>query len=663
VISAKVFNDAFRYQVNQLGNVVRGLEMIAEHLEQDWSHGAYQALAKDCRRLLAHIPRRRLSSALVTRLRALSLLSAQEDAGTQDPSSLRQSPAHAVLLLLVDQHPQSSGLVRELWVEPAQAYAQRQGFPSEAEDDFRQALVAGCRAAGQALEQAGIPPICSIPEDYVFHITPGAFGDNPRLQERSGWLASALSYFALWGGLVMPGVIAATGFLEPNGQIGALRGVTEKIAACLRERPDVEKILVLSREAIPDPDGRDPRVILVGSLEDTVQAVWGAQWRTRLVPPKPSVYAAVDKALYTYGKEGNFPEALTRFDLLSRFFAQAPQFPPRYRFLCDWRRASCHTHLGRPDRASPLFQQWVSEAEALWREGDISSEDYANFFASYGVYLQDVFAFAQGVGVLRNVLDQLAEHRVTRLQQAKLIGTQGQLLMFQGDFAAAEHALQQAYKLIEEEEKPRNCTYLGQLHTHWGRSDARHYEAAQHYLEEGRRLNDAVVSLPSQRRANQIFNSVWQARLWYARGDFARAIAAAEEGLALHPLDYPGSLAWKWKGLAHLAHGEEQAGYAALQESMIFHAPYYFRESPNVRLIMQTARIELVEWCLRTGKECLNGVTFHVGEIVTTLEAFKDAHPYFSNEIATLKQWSQGHAPDLEGLCNTLRTLATKIVY
>ena len=216
--STKVFNEALRYQVNQLGNVVRGLEMIAEHLEQHWSHGASQTLAKDCRRLLAHLPPGRLSTALVTRLQALALLRTDEDTDTQDGARLHHAPPHAVLLLLVDQHPQPSGLVREMWVEPAPASMQSQGFSPEADDDFRQALVAGCLAAGRVLEQVGILPVYSLPEDYVFHIAPGAFGENPRLQERSGWLASALSYVAWWGGLAMPGVIAATGFCEPHGQ-------------------------------------------------------------------------------------------------------------------------------------------------------------------------------------------------------------------------------------------------------------------------------------------------------------------------------------------------------------------------------------------------------------------------------------------------------------
>jgi tetratricopeptide (TPR) repeat protein len=274
------------------------------------------------------------------------------------------------------------------------------------------------------------------------------------------------------------------------------------------------------------------------------------------------------------------------------------------------------------------------------------------------VYLQDVFAFAQGAAVLRTVLDQRAAHRVTRLQHAKLLGTQGQLLMFHGDFAAAERALQHAYQLIEEEEKPRNCIYLGQLYTLWRRVDL-----ASHYLEEGRTLNDTVVSLPSQQRINHLFYGVWQARLCYTRGDFGRAIAAAEEVLALRPLDYPGSLAWKWKGLAHLACGEEQAGHAALQEALCCHAPDYFRDSPNVRLIMQTARIALLKWCLQTGTACPDGVSSHVRELSAALAAFQEAQPYFLPEMRVLTHWSPEHSMALECLGTCLQTLAAKIVY
>src|SRR5262249_27106812 len=149
--------------------------------------------------------------------------------GAQAPPERRQRPSNTVLLLLVDQAPQPSGLVRELWIEPAPPYAPHRGFPLEAAADFCRALAAGCLAAAQALERVGMLPVATIPDDYTFHVASGVFGGTPRLQGASAWLAGALSYVALWGGLPLPGVVAAMGCLEPDGQLGALRGVAEKL--------------------------------------------------------------------------------------------------------------------------------------------------------------------------------------------------------------------------------------------------------------------------------------------------------------------------------------------------------------------------------------------------------------------------------------------------
>jgi hypothetical protein len=71
MISEREFNDALRYQVNDLGNLVRGLELIIEYLTQQWSRGAQRALAHECRTIVAKLPSERLIPRLVSQLRTL----------------------------------------------------------------------------------------------------------------------------------------------------------------------------------------------------------------------------------------------------------------------------------------------------------------------------------------------------------------------------------------------------------------------------------------------------------------------------------------------------------------------------------------------------------------------------------------------------------------
>jgi len=82
-----------------------------------------------------------------------------------------------------------------------------------------------------------------------------------------------------------------------------------------------------------------------------------------------------------------------------------------------------------------------------------------------------------------------------------------------------------------------------------------------------------------------------------------------------------------------------------------------------VRLILQTARIALVEWCVYSGRECPQGIAFQVGEIVAALEAFPEAYPYFATELAALQHWWHVQPAATACLNQPLRTLATKLVY
>ena len=65
MITEYSFNREFRYQVNQLGNLVRGLELVVEYVRSHQTRGARHALAQDCRRILASVPRQCLSQALL----------------------------------------------------------------------------------------------------------------------------------------------------------------------------------------------------------------------------------------------------------------------------------------------------------------------------------------------------------------------------------------------------------------------------------------------------------------------------------------------------------------------------------------------------------------------------------------------------------------------
>ena len=645
------FNKEFCHQVNTLGNGVRGLEMLLDYCGNDGRPIILRWTKHICHSLLERIPSDRVSSSLRDALCRESLLDA--DSPVKKPAKIAEN---AVVALFIDRHSRS-GLVRTLSVEPVEPYSQTRGFPDEAEKDFCQALEAGCIEARDLLEGAGVLPLLRIPEDYIFSVEHGAFGQNPPLSGRSVWLAAALSYFSLWSGLQTGGKYAATGSLTPSGEeIDDPNGVAEKITACLRERPEVTKIIVLSTKPIPGPYGTDKRMVQVNSLDQAVEAVWGPDWNEKISPPALNVYAALDKAQYTYDKERNHEKALERFSLLGKFFDKNTQFPARYRFVCDWRMASCHTHIGTDAEAGKLLERWVPHLETLWQQDELRTEDYVNFFASYGVHLQDQFAFSQAVEVLEKVIAQTRDIRVYQLERAKLMGTFGQVLMFHHQFDRAEQELLTAYELIEDEEKPRECTYLGQLYILW-----RYYDKARTWLDKGLALNARLI-LPKRRSGNAIFNGVWRARLLYEQGQYDEAIAEADTVLALNPYVYPGCLAQKWRGLAHLAKGEHEDGLEFLRKS------YTLSVDPQktIAVVQETARIELLKHILDKQHTCSKDISEHVEALLKTLEVFSKTHPHFvhelHDELSQLQQYVNSGLSN-DQLLSTLQSLTTKLVY
>jgi tetratricopeptide (TPR) repeat protein len=497
------YHRSLHYQVDTLGNLVRGLEDIAAYVAVAANRRSARVrdhARANAERILARLPPQRRPAAVLGSLAKYIKL----DGKPECESRTKPLPSNTIVVPMVEDHPEPCGLVRALWIEWDESYA-RGFFPFEAEADFRWALEVGCVAAEGALRDAGFLPFYKIPEDYAFHIEGGAFGPNPQLRDESVWLAAALSFFSLNGGVAVPGVIAATGYIDGAGRVAKLNHVDVKIAACLRERPDVDKILVLSQAALPATYQSHPKVKRVESLEAAIAEVWGPG--RKLQPPKLNLYGAMDRAKYTYAKEHDVAGALKRFELIRSFLDGEPQISERFLFRCDWRIASCYTHLGKPKQGRKIFERWTGRAAELWKEGVIDTEDYANFFASYGVCQQHLDPMPEEAeALLRRVLREVRKYRAPCLERARVAATLGNLLMRKRAFKKAERFLLDAYRRVDGEEKPKYCTFLCRLYVEWGR---RH--EASRYFEEFGPLN-AAVTLPVEQQVNRWFNEICRMR-------------------------------------------------------------------------------------------------------------------------------------------------------
>lgn len=458
------FSKRFRYQVNDLGNLVRGLEMAVEYVKASPSPGVCDSLTRDVRAILKRIPVERLREELTVELKAAF----GESAGASDTPAPAEAPTNAVLMPFIATDRGVTGLVRRFWIKAADPYTRSPTFPAEAGADFQHAIADGCTTAQKLFERAGIFDANKIPEDYQFHVDAGPFNHNLPLREQSGWLAAAISYFSLHSGLAVPGQVAATGFIT-GGRIGTLEHVEEKIGTCMREWSRLDRFLVLTKEPLPAAYRTHSAVRQVKSFKEAVSVLWGDDWRLKLSPPRLNVFAAMERAMYAYAKEQNLCSAFERFTLIDRFLSKQRGGWERYRFLCDWRLACCHNHLGRRGEATRLFTRWVDKAENLWRDGVIDSENYANFFASYGFFLARTGDLDHGIDRMRHALTLSAEHWTPRMHRAKLLGALGHLLMYKREFEEAERNLLQAFEFADEEDKTRRRNAMVRLYREWGR--------------------------------------------------------------------------------------------------------------------------------------------------------------------------------------------------
>lgn len=98
----------------------------------------------------------------------------------------------------------------------------------------------------------------------------------------------------------------------------------------------------------------------------------------------------------------------------------------------------------------------------------IDSENYTNFFASYGFFLARTGDIDRGIGLTRQALPLAEQHWTPRMHRAKLLGALGHLLMCKREFEEAKRNLLQAFEFADEEDKDRRTNAMVRLCRGWG---------------------------------------------------------------------------------------------------------------------------------------------------------------------------------------------------
>lgn len=458
------FDATLEHQVEDLGNLNLGLRLIADKLRSEPKNRAARVeLLRQAHRILVELPEHLRPTGVITEL--------HNTFGFRIPPapSRPTRPANAIVVPLVERGLHPSGLVRDLWIQRVTPYSDSTIFPSETDRDFRDALIAGARAARKELEKAGVLPIHKVPDDYEFHLQPGPFHRNPELRDGSVWLAAALSYFSLCGGLPLPTMIAATGGVAANGRLAPVSGLPTKVEACLRERPDIELIVAMCGSHQAAKPHREGKLVRMGTLQSAIEIIWGPRWRAALRPPSLSFYAAMERAKYAYAHEHDPRCTLDRLEILQRLLAARTVKSKRHELACAWRAASCHADLGDLDSAAAIFRRWITSVDTLTRCGIIDGEDYADFCATYGSYLLRRGRAAHAVAYLHKAARNAKTYKAPRAARGRLELALGNALADQNDHTSATRHLIRAYDLCENEDKGAAAVFIGHRRFHSSR--------------------------------------------------------------------------------------------------------------------------------------------------------------------------------------------------
>ncbi len=554
--------DRARHQAEALGNRRRALELVR------------RALPDADPELRHHLERYRL------------WLQQREAAGEAGP---------AVLALLLDVDCSGEGFVARLSLEP-----RTELNPAP--------LPEGCGAAfAAAVERAGAAVVRLLQRRGLFSPATATLADR-RLalggQAAGSWVAdggsigaaAAVLLLSAWTGAEVPGGVAVTGGVDRQGKILPVGGLAEKVAAVLRERPQVRLVLV--------PEGHDhddDRVRAVGSVEELLAAVFGEEALEARAHEAVDVEGTVRLGVELYEKRGSHGMAAEVLGLALAAVERLRQdgdaeAHQQDELVAAWRRGSALIHMGRTEEARRLLDRARVLARRLWDQGELDPRLYLGFRGNLAVLLRDLFRPDEAEALLRENLDLQRQLRQDKRERAKTLGNLGELLTFQGRLDEAEELLDRALELIRaayHDEVPRELCYLGNLQLRRGEP-----ERALEIYRQGLRANRRVQY---GRAINRAFLGLGATRALTACGRARRAVTEADRALApLSPAaPYPRALLLKHRALALLAHGHAGAGRQGLREA----ADTTFVGGALLRFGVRTALGELALDLLAAGGE------------------------------------------------------------
>lgn len=621
--------EEIRYQIESLGNYVKGLQLAAGLLRRLPTDRHLQSrMGKYLVQVLTHASTPYLpdpaSFSLPPAIRA-ALRSVQ-------PRSLEtKTEIGAVLCLLVDK--EGEGFVRIFRCKRDNPRRSSQ-FSLNISPILRDCILNACRQAEHYLDmQYHVPSLTGPETGYYYEIVGGPPSPVKEVIDgRSVEGAAALAFLSQRTQVALPTDIAISGQLD-DLTFGAVSGIEKKVRAVVREQPYVARVFIPQKNLadLPSPLSQ---VEAVPDLHAIVEKVFKGHFVELIRRDEVDIRGILSAAERDY-RQGEHRNALKKLQGLLRSLPISRGHAYN-RFFCWWRIGSVTTHWGDITQADTAFAQALEMAETLWKEGRLSSEEYLNLYVSYAVHLTDLYRYKAAERALRDNTVSRSEHSHQAIVEVKRLGTLGQLYRYAGQLQEAEQTLQIALNLLspevkeEKEELPREHTYLGTLYTDMGK-----YDLAKEHFRKAEEINQSLGEPSPQ---NETFTRTYASRLFYFRGEYDRSRQEAERVIEISSERvFPACIARRYQGLSLIAMGQKEHGLQILREEMVPPLGAVDWPSPNIWAIRDVSVIELALYLLQEADSTLEDVRSLLRHVLTGLKNFSAAHHFFKSDITRLQ--------------------------